>query len=194
MQEPKYVLKTTERTAKRVKKYSPFIDFCAFSLWVIILFILFFSLVLRINPFAEAPYAIGAIILVAVVLTLIGLRTEYVEYHLEMRFYDDRLALYYPKKYFKGRKTRMEYIEIRYADISKCTYDEKYSIITIYGNETMTYCNYNADGSVSTEHGVNKQVRNVSFRTDAMKDIDIVREIETHSPIKITIENSTPIK
>lgn len=53
----------------------------------------------------------------------------------------------------------------------------------------MTYCNYNGDASVSAEYATNAQMHNVSFRTDALKDIDIAREIENHSPIKITIEN-----
>lgn len=130
-------------------------------------------------------------IVLAFGVAFVGNKKENVPSPMELQFFDDHLVLYLPKRYYSKHVTRMEINQMRYADITKCVYKAKSQRIHLYGSGTSTWYNYKTDGTLPQTP---TQVRNytdglIYFNTQLATDVDFKTEIESHSPIKVIVEN-----
>ncbi len=109
---------------------------------------------------------------------------------MEIRFYDDYLILYREKKHYGSGIQRKMYDKFYYKDIHKCQYRTETKRINIYGKVEGKWYDYNKDGSLPTQPTYHKTTDSLDyFYTIFAQDIDFVKEIEEHSPIKVEIEN-----
>lgn len=109
----------------------------------------------------------------------------------ELWFYDDYMVQYYERMYYDKRNIQKEYHKFYYADISKCLYRTVVHKIDIFGQLESEFYKYKKDGTVEKEPYRHYKGESISvFYTVLEPDIDFVKEIETHSPIKVTFEES----
>lgn len=110
---------------------------------------------------------------------------------LELQFYKDYLIVYKRKHYYDTKLSRMEFDKFYYKDITKCQYKAISKRILIFGKVEGTWYNYKNDGTVSLQPSYHKTTESMSsFYTDIAPEIDFVKEIESHSPIKVIIEEN----
>lgn len=143
--------------------------------------------------FSELSWTARVLLFVlALGVTFLGGKKEYVPSPMELQFFEDHLVLYLPKRYYSKHVTRMEINQMKYSEITKCVYKSKSQRIHLYGKGTSTWYNYKADGTIPQTP---TQVRNCTagllyFNTKFAIDVDFKTEIEKHSPIQVIVENS----
>lgn len=81
---------------------------------------------------------------------------------------------------------------MKYSEITKYVLKTQSQRVHLYGNGTSTWYKYKQDGSISPKP---TQVRTykgglIYFNIQFATDVDFVKEIEEHSPIKVIIENN----
>lgn len=86
---------------------------------------------------------------------------------------------------------------MEYKNVSECVYEKNtYSkLIKIYGNGHSRWYNFKKDGTLPTQPTRDKSWTKglVFFNTYSNPDIDFVKEIEEHSPIKVVVNNDKKI-
>lgn len=191
MDKPNYVLYANEAVLMPVKKNNG-ANIIKISVWIVVAIIVFGSILFHDNLFTELSWPVRIMLIIVVLrFGFYGGKKEYFPSPMELRFYDDYLVLYLPKRYYSKRVTRKEISTMKYADISKCVFKEKSSRIHIYGNGTSIWYNYRKDGSLPEKPTENRTFTQglIYFNTSLAPDIDFVREIETNSPLRVIIEN-----
>jgi hypothetical protein len=109
----------------------------------------------------------------------------------ELWFYDDYLVQYCERRYYNKRNIRREYYKFYYKDISRCVYRTVVNKIDIYGVVEATFYKYDMNGNLPSLPVKHKTVDSISvFYTVFEPNIDFVKEIEEHSPIKVQFEKS----
>jgi len=109
----------------------------------------------------------------------------------ELWFYNDYLILFRPRVYYSKRNIRQEYYKYFYRDIKKCEYRTKVKKINLYGVYEGILYKYRKDGTLSAKPFYHRRVDSICrFYTVFEPDIDFVKKIETHSPIKIEFSES----
>lgn len=192
MDSPQYVIKTNEAVLVPTKQSNGFI-FLKTGVWIVVGIIVIGSLLFQENLFLELSWTTRVLLIVlALGVTFLGGKKEYMPSPMELQFFEDRLVLYLPKRYYSKKVTRMEINEMKYSEISKCVFKTSSKRIHLYGNGTSTWYNYKSDGTLSQEP---TQVRNytaglIYFNTQLATDVNFITEIESHSPVKVIIENS----
>ena len=188
---PNYVLSIDEAVLRPVENTTAFKIMRVIVLTPIVLLILL-SIIVEDNIFADLPRGHVVLWVIIVWYLLKHKNKEWSPSPMELLFFDDRLILYLPKRYYSKSVTRMELHELKYSDITKCMYKEKSQRIHIYGSGVATWWNYKADGTpVKTATRVNEYKDGlVYFNTRLANGVDFKKEIEGHSPIKLVIENS----
>lgn len=192
MENPNYVIKTNEAVLVPTKQSSGF-TFLKTGVWIVVAVIVIGSLLFQDNLFSELSWTARVLLIVlAFGVTFLGGKKEYTPSPMELQFFDDRLVLYLPKRYYSKSVTRMEINQMKYSEITKCVYKTKSQRIHLYGNGTSTWYNYKADGTIPKTP---TQVRNyhaglIYFNTQFATDVDFKTEIENHSPIQVIVENS----
>ena len=118
-------------------------------------------------------------------------RINWISSELEWEFYSDKMILYRDKRVYSDKKARQEWTEVYYDDITRFVYRTKSERISISCKQHAIMWDYNRDGTLREQPSYDK-ITDSGFiiSTDFAKDLDIVREIETHSPIKIQVDNS----
>ena len=95
-------------------------------------------------------------------------------------------------KYYSKKLSRREYFKIEYKDVSKCKFlaNSPSKRIHIYGNVHAVWYNLNEDGSLPQQPTYDRIVNGtlIYFTTFQNENINFVREIEEHSPLKVEIE------
>lgn len=192
MDKPNYVIQTNEAVLIPTKQSSGF-TFLKTGVWIVVAVIVLGSLLFQDNLFSELSWTAHVFLIVlALGVTLLGGKKEYVPSPMELQFFDNYLVLYLPKRYYSKYVTRMEINQMKYSEITKCVYKSKSQRIHLYGNGTSIWYNYNADGTIPQTP---TQVRNynaglIYFNTQLATDVDFKTEIEKHSPIQVVVENS----
>lgn len=161
--------------------------------WAIIGIIIISSFVLDINMFEEISWTARIfLITVAIGFGFFGEKKEYVPSPMELQFYDDYLVLYLPKRYYSRRITRKQINTMKYSEISKCVLKNKSNRIQIYGNGNSIWYNYKKDGSISSKPTEERRFTEgmIYFNIQFASEIDFKEEIESHSPLKVIVENS----
>lgn len=169
------------------------ITFLKTGVWIVVAVIVLGSLLFQDNLFSELSWTARVLLFVlALGVTFLGGKKEYVPSPMELQFFEDHLVLYLPKRYYSKHVTRMEINQMKYSEITKCVYKSKSQRIHLYGKGTSTWYNYKADGTIPQTP---TQVRNCTagllyFNTKFAIDVDFKTEIEKHSPIQVIVENS----
>lgn len=177
---PKYLLKFDELVTKTVKDTYYKIKM---AVLIIVGIIIVGSLIFQDNLFTELGWTARIILLSLFIGTLFTGKTEKINSPIEIRFYDDHLVIYRKKRFYSKKVSRMEYNKFFYKDITSCEYNTKVKRFDIVGKISATWYNYNKDGSLSLDPTYNRIIDGgiCYFYTD----LDITKEIEKHSPIKI---------
>ena len=191
-EEPIYVLKMDEAVLVPVEKRKVMI-LLRKCVWGIIIALVLFSLILGENLFSELHWT-AKIVLISLVIRYIflGSKEEFAPSPMELQFYEDHLVMYLPKRYYDSKVTRKRTNTFMYKDITKCVYVQRIEMIEIHGNGTSVWYNYKRDGSLPKEPTANRTFKggkvyfNIRFANE--QGIDVIKEIEEHSPIKVTIE------
>lgn len=109
----------------------------------------------------------------------------------ELQFYRDYIIQFCPRRYYNRKKIRQEYYKFYYQDITRCVYHIGSRNISLIGKVDAVFYAYNKNGALS---GVPcKRITAASkssFYTGFAPEIDFVKEIEVHSPIRVECENN----
>ena len=192
MEAPNYILKTQEAVLVPVNQGSG-LRFLKIGVWTVVAIIVIGSFLFQSNLFSELSWTARCLLIVlAVGVSFIGGKKTDIPSPIELQFYDSYIIIYRPKRYYSRKVTRMEINKMLYSNITKCIYKSNSKRLHIYGNVDATWYNYDANGVVSSTPTYSRMVTNTLcyLSTRCAPDVDFKTEIETHSPIKVIIENS----
>ncbi len=190
METPNYVLKTNEAVLMPVNQ-NKWLSVLRPALLVIIGILIVGSFVFGDNLFGELTWSTRIIlILLAGFAFLFSGKEENVPSPIELQFYDDYLILFRPKCYYNKKVTRMEINKMYYSEIKKCAYISNLQRVHIYGDLHAKWYNYDGNGNISSKPSYDRFVKDTMcyFRTRLAPDVDFIKEIEEHSPIKVVTE------
>lgn len=191
MDNPNYVLKFNEGVLMPVEG-KPAWSWLSKVTAVLAGIIVIGSIIFRENLFMELNWSARILLLVLIAQTfLFRQKTSRQPSPIEIRFYEDYLVVYREKRYYDRKISRKEYNKFYYKDISKCQYRTGIKSITIYGAIEGIWYEYNKDGTLPEEPTYHRTTQEgmCYFYTTFANDIDIVSEIESHSTIKVMLEN-----
>lgn len=192
MKKPNYVLKTNEAVLKPVGP-GKLPDWLRKSIGVILIILIIGSIIFKDNLFAKLPWFIQIVFIVLCIFApFSGPKKDYFPSEIEIQFFDDYFVFYRPKMYYDKRTTRKEICVMRYAEVTECVYKNKSQRIHIYGNGTTTWWNYKKDGTLpNNPTKVNPFTRGLLFfSTRYCEPVNLIKEIEEHSPIRVIEENN----
>lgn len=188
----KYVLKANEAVLVPVgpPKLPPVIKKCVKIIWIAIIAL---SLLFGTNLLSEFS-AMGLVLLFGVTCAVLfsGQKTEYAPSEMELHFYEDKLVLFRPKRYYDESVTRKEFCEMKYADITSCVFKVRSGRIHFYGDGVTTWYKMRKDGTFPEKPTKIKRYKKglLYFSTKCENEIDFVKEIEEHSPLHVTREDN----
>lgn len=182
--QPNYVLKFNESVRKTVKDTNYKIKM---AVLIIIGIIIVGSLIFQDNLFTELGWTARIILISLFIGTLFTGKTEKIKSPIEIRFYDDYLVVYREKRFYSKKVSRMEYNQFFYKDITSCEYNVNVKRINIVGKINATWYDYNKDGNIPQNPTYNRTVDGgiCYFYTDLEPELDIIKEIEEHSSVKV---------
>lgn len=182
----KYVLKFNETVRKIVKDTNYKIKM---AVLIIIGIIIIGSLIFQDNLFTELGWTSRIILISLFIGTLFTGKTEKIKSPIEIRFYDDHLIVYREKRFYSNKVSRMEFNKFYYKDITKCDFSKNTKRLNIVGKIEAIWYDYNKDNSVPSNPTYHRNVDGgiCYFYTDLEENLDIVKEIEEHSTIKVKV-------
>lgn len=187
MDTPRYVLSALDATAVTKANMGAAVK-VKIAVWILLGAIVLLSLLTGENVFRDLAWPVK---LAVIVLTLwaIGFNTdELAPTPMELRFYDDRLVVCHDRRVYSPRKARREIRTIYYQDVKECQYRPKRARINIIGRFEDTWYQFPPDGSPPAQASHQKTVDGaITFHTYFSSEIDFATEIETHSPLKVTV-------
>ena len=111
---------------------------------------------------------------------------KFVPSPMSIEFYEDRLIVHKPHNFYGKRNIRNDVTVMKYQDITRIIYKPDARRVEIYGNGSYTYTKYRSDGTLPD---VPDKVRNfkggIVFFDIRFTQVDVVNEIETHTPFKV---------
>lgn len=148
------------------------------------------SVILRENLLAQFSLAGKVAFIGAFVFSLGGgKKLEDVLCPVQFRFYSDRLELYRSEMVYSDGKRTREISVLPYHRIRECRLDTRNGRLTITGESRRIQFRYDAQGNLPQtpdyDHTHAEFNEILSLRNE--HTVDIVREIENHSPIKVRI-------
>lgn len=116
---------------------------------------------------------------------------ERVECPAQLRFYDDFLVFYVPKRHYRMGYELMEMQKIYYHDVTKCIFRTNVSKMVIFGMMDEVDYKYNSQGMVSDVPSSQKRDDlMIKFYTVFDHEHDFAGIIEKNSPLKVEYQNS----
>lgn len=183
---PKYVLKFYDSSLKKVNDKNSKIKT---AVVIIVSILIIGSFIFQENLFAELNWTARILLISIAIGVMFTGKTEDVKTPAELRFYDEYLVLFIQSKYYSKKITRQEILTMKYKDISKCVIEENThsKMIKIYGDGRSVWYNFKTDGSLPTQPTEDRTYKNgmIYFTTHLNNDIDFIKEIEKHSPLKV---------
>lgn len=188
-EQPNYILKFNDSTLKKVNDKNSKIKNAVI---VIVAILIIGSFIFQDNLFSELSWTARILLICLAIGVMFTGKKEEIDTPAELRFYNDYLVLFRPKKYYSKKVIRQEYFIFNYNEITKVKFlsNSHSKRIHIYGNTHAIWYNFNSDGSLPATPTYDKSINDTLayFTTFKNTDIDFIREIETHSPIKVEIE------
>jgi len=187
--QPNYVLKFNDSTLKKVNDKNSKIKTAVI---IIVAILIIGSFIFQDNLFSELNWTARILLICLAIGVMFTGKSEEIDTPAELRFYNDYLVLFRPQKYYSKKVIRQEYFIFNYNEITKIKFlsSSPSKRIHIYGNTHAIWYNFNSDGSLPTKPTYDRDVKDTVayFTTFKNPDIDFVKEIETHSPIKVITE------
>ncbi len=110
------------------------------------------------------------------------------ECYTEIAFYEERMIVTVPEHYYNKNKINKEVFVMDYSDVKEGIYRPKLGKMDIFGPVDVTFYRYRKNGSLNEKPCYHRKYDGlIKFYNTFEPDIDFVREIEEHSPIKITV-------
>lgn len=184
---PNYALKFNETVRKTVKDTNYKIKMVVI---IIVGIIILGSIIFQDNLFSELSWTARILLISLALGVMFTGKTEKIKSPIEIKFYNDYLIVYREKRYYSDRLSRKEYNKFLYTDITKCDYNNNTKRFDIIGKVEAIWYDYNKDGTIPNNPTYNRIVDGgiCYFYTDLEQELDIVKEFEEHSQIKVTIE------
>lgn len=189
MKEPNYILKFNDGFLMP-KKTTLLVKILKLMLYVTSVALLF-AIIFRFSIIKEIPMPAWLCFIIVACFVISQSGCERKPTPCELWFYDDYLIQYCERRQYNKRNIRMEYYKFYYKDIEKCLYRTVSHKFDIYGYVEATFYKYNEDGKIAGRPSKHVKAESISvFYTVFEPSIDFVKEIETHSPIKVEFEES----
>ena len=192
MDSPNYVLKANEAVLLPARKRSRGRTALRAGILAAAAAVFMGSVIFRENFFAALSWP-SQIFLAVLALGAVwgGEKREWTASPMELQFYDDYLILYLPKRQYGRRYARREINKMRYEQITECTFKKRSGRIHFYGAGTSVWYRYRKDGTIPVKPD---KIRHCGrgllyFNTSLEPEIDFVREIEEHSPLRVRVED-----
>lgn len=165
--------------------------FVRIAIWIIVCILILGSFVFQDNLFLEMGWATRILLIILAVLFSFR-KKEYIPSSISLQFYEDYLIIYQPRRWYSNQEIRKQFGKMYYKDITKCKYLMKSKRIQIYGKGVSRWKTYNKDGSIKNKHTIVRDFENgmFYFNTSMAENIDFVYEIESHSPLRIVLEDA----
>ena len=187
MDKPNYVIHTQEAVLMPKNPNSPLYKIRA-AVWIAVAILFVGSFVFPLGQGLETRLLL---IFIAIGACFLGPKKINVPSPFEIRFYDTFMVIYRPKRYYDRKTTRREFYKIMYSDVTKCVYQVNIQRLHIYGTVYAVWFNYKKDGSVNEAPSYDRIVQNtLVYARVKWSDLSLVKEIEAHSPIKVTVNNT----
>lgn len=140
---------------------------------------------------AETSFTAWGCILVTVVYLFRNGGSTREPCYTELWFYDDYFVQYVPRHYYSKKNIRREYYKMFYKDIKECIYRTNTGKFDFFGLIEGTFYKFDKNGQIEEKPSYHKTVDAITkFYTTFEPDINFVAEIETHSPIKVIIQDT----
>ena len=186
--QPNYVLKLNDTDLKKVNDKNNKIKT---AVLIIVAILIVGSFIFQDNLFAELSWTARLLLISLAIGVMFKGKYEEIPSPMELRFYNDYLVVYWEKKYYSKKVIRKIYDKFYYKDIHNIQFRKNINRVNIYGIVEGPWYNYNNDDSLPQNPTYHKTVDAICyFYTKLNPDIDIVKEIESHSPVKVTIEDN----
>ena len=188
MESPKYIIKaqSKERIPKEISKFDMFIRK---SIITIIILIIVLSLIFGKNFLFDLSWTAKIIVIVVAIIFIPKGGKVFQPFPMEIRFYDEYCEFYFSKIYY-NKKLQCEEIQTMKYDNLRLKYVEKYARLEIRGDGNRVTYNYDKNMNLPTKPSSNRDFKNGCFlvHIQVSEEIDIVKEIEEHSPIRVIVE------
>lgn len=183
-EQPKYVLKFNETVRKTVKDINYRIKMAVI---IIIAGIKLGSIIFQKNLFKELNPTARITLICLVMRVMFTGKTENINSPIEIRFFDDYLIIYREKRFYSEKVSRKEFNKFLYNDITNCEFDSNRKRFNFIGKIDATWYDYNKYGGLPQNPTYHRIVDGgiCYFYTVLEPELDIIKEIEIHSPIKV---------
>lgn len=191
MDKPNYVLKTTNAELMPVNPENKTLTFLKRSVLVVLGVIILGSIVFQDNLFAELTWSTRLILIGLVVGVLLkGEKTDFFPSPMEIQFYDDHFVLYFPNYYLTRHKSSVKTNVFYYDKVTEIIFEDYSKMVYVRGDGNSTRYDYLKDGTLPSKPSRYKDFVEgmVFFNLRLSPEIDIKAEIESHSPLKVTIK------
>ena len=185
---PSYIIKA--QSAELIPKELSKIDALVKKLVkVIIILIILFSLFFRENLFFELSWTARIILIVLAVTCVFQGGSDYKPYPMEIRFYEDYMEFFFEERYCSKKLQRQELYTMSY-DKTRIVYERRDKALKVYGDANHKMYNYDKNRNLPETPSKVKDYEDGLFVvfTQFSPEIDFVKEIEEHSPIKVVVE------
>lgn len=157
------------------------------AVWIVIIIL---SVIMQENLFADLAFPFKLLlVLLGIKIFSYDLKTSRIPAQLDIRFTEESISLFREKHYYSNKKVIQELDTFQYSDIEKCIYDKKNQKITVKGKFHCTVYKYLADGTLEKEPCFDDIRTGFRYFYTNLDQTDIVMEINTHTPIQVTIKN-----
>lgn len=186
---PNYVLNFNDTTFRKIQnKYSKIKKLTSISIIIIVII----SMILSKLSIFKISWLTGIALICFAMGIFLSEKSEEIITPAQFQFFNDYLILIKFNNYYGKNKIRREYFKIQYKDITGCKFlvNTSSKRIYMYGkNVHIVFYNLNKDGSLPEKATYDKiKSKNlIYFTTYQNNNIDFVKEIEKHSPLKLEI-------
>lgn len=189
MEEPGYILNFDESIIRTEKKgfWAVIQNVCIGAFIVMIVG----SLLLRTNLLGKlSAYEIFTFVSLFIA-SVFNMKHVCVPSPIELRFYPDHMVVYRDKTVYSEREVQRETYDMRYADVTRFILRTSSNRLSVSSRLHFICYKYNKDGTLPDKPYRDMVVNSgYTINLHFIGDLDIVKEIETHSPIRVVYEDS----
>lgn len=186
MNNPKYILKTTESIKTAVNPQGDKLK-KAVAIVCIVLFV--GSFLLGDNLFGELSFMPRILLVGLVIGCLFGSKKEERSYPIELHFYDDMIEIHRMEVHYSNGKVKRELHRFFLANNPQVTYDYRNKYVTIKGLAHGEWYLYSNKGELNSKPERVSETQGICYFYVADSNIDIVKEIEEHSTLIVNRVN-----
>lgn len=192
MEKPNYILRTDKACITQELQHPEYV-FLRAGMWITIAVIMFDFLPILDSTSFKLPWLIKILLFVISMMEIYFLQEKSPSRSpMEMHFFDDRLVLYSSQREFSKKVVQTEIGTMKYSDIDTCKYKPHSHEIYIrgYGTSNLYYYKKGKTCPNNPTYSEKYAPRLIYFNTQSLSNIDVKNEIESHSPIKVSVEDN----